>query len=83
MSSIRVANVLKQSGLEVIGMTSIFTYSFPVSENNFKEAGITYYSLTNYPSLIAIAKEKGLVATSQEEILLKWRENPAEWNGVL
>jgi orotate phosphoribosyltransferase len=43
MSSIRVANVLKQSGLDVIGMTSIFTYSFPASENNFKETAIPFY----------------------------------------
>jgi orotate phosphoribosyltransferase len=82
MSSIQVANVLKQSGLDVIGMTSIFNYSFSVSENNFREAGISYYSLTNYPELINLAKEKGIVASNQEEILLKWRENPAEWKGV-
>jgi len=82
MSSLQVAAVLKQSGLDVIGMTSIFTYSFSISENNFREVDIPYYSLTNYPSLIELAKEKGLIAPEQEAVLLKWRENPAGWSGV-
>ena len=82
MSSLQVAAVLKKSGLTVIGMTSIFTYAFPVSENNFAEAGIAYYSLTDYPALIELAIEKGMISKNQEEILLKWRENPAAWTGV-
>ena len=83
MSSLQVAAVLKNSDLNVIGITSIFTYSFSVSENNFKEAGIPYYSLSNYPALIEVAKEKGLVSADMEEILLKWRESPESWKGVL
>jgi orotate phosphoribosyltransferase len=83
MSSLQVAGILQHSGLSVIGMVSIFTYSFPVSENNFRESGIPFYSLTNYPALIDLAKEKGLVTQQQEEVLLKWRENPAEWGAVL
>ena len=82
MSSLKAANVLKQSGLDVTGMTAIFTYDFPVSENNFKEAGIPFYSLANYPILIELAVEKGIVSASQQELLLKWRENPSGWNGV-
>ena len=70
-------------GLEVIGMVSIFTYGFPVAAEAFAKAGITYYSLTNYPSLIELAREKGTVSADQEDILLKWRDDPANWKGVL
>ena len=82
MSSLQVAAVLKNAGLKVIGMTSIFNYSFPVAEQNFAEAAIPYFSLTDYPALIQLAIEKSFVSKSQEEILLKWRENPAIWKGV-
>lgn len=83
MSSLRVAEVLKQSGLQIAGMVSIFTYSFDEAEKNFNATGVRLYSLTDYPSLIELAKEKGLIMPQQEEVLLKWRENPAGWGLLL
>ena len=83
MSSLQVVTILKEAELDVTGMTSIFTYQIPLSENNFKEAGIPFYSLTNYQALIEVAMEKGLIKPEQEEVLLKWREDPAIWNSVL
>ena len=80
-SSLQVCDVLKAAGIEVLGMVSIFNYGFPMAENNFKEAGIGFQSLTNYETLIDIAIEKGIVAADQLKILLKWREDPANWTG--
>lgn len=81
-SSLEVVNVLKNSGLNVIGMVSIFTYGFPVAAGAFAAAGLEYRSLTNYMSLISLAVEKGLVSAGQQDILLKWREDPSKWSGV-
>lgn len=81
-SSLDVVNVLKNSGLNVTGMVSIFTYGFPVAAESFAAAGLEYRSLTNYTSLIALAVEKGLVSADQQDTLLKWREDPAKWSGV-
>ncbi len=82
-SSLQVVDVLKEQGLEVIGMVSIFTYGFPVAEEAFAKSGIQYYSLTNYPSLIELAVENGTVSASEQDVLLKWRDDPANWKGVL
>src|SRR5258705_8312898 len=76
-SSLQVADVLKAEGLNVTGMVSIFTYDFPVASEAFKKAGLDYQSLTNYPVLISLAIEKGIISADQEEILLKWRDDPA------
>jgi orotate phosphoribosyltransferase len=81
-SSLDVVNVLKNAGLNVIGMVSIFTYGFPVAAEAFAAAGLEFRSLTNYTSLISLAVEKGLVSPDQQDILLKWREDPAKWSGV-
>ncbi|HYF30596.1 MAG TPA: orotate phosphoribosyltransferase [Chitinophagaceae bacterium] len=81
-SSLQVVDVLKQQGLEVIGMVSIFTYGFDVAANAFKEAGIAYRSLTNYENLIALAVAKGIVSADQESVLLNWRRDPANWKAV-
>ena len=80
-SSLQVCDVLKAAGVEVMGMVSIFNYGFAMADNNFKEAGIGFQSLTNYETLIDIAIEKGIVAADQLKILLKWREDPANWTG--
>jgi orotate phosphoribosyltransferase len=82
-SSLQVVDVLKKAGIEVIGMVSIFTYGFPVATEAFDKASLVYQSLTNYPTLIELAIEKGIVSAGQQEILLKWRDDPANWKGVL
>lgn len=80
-SSLQVVDVLKAAGLEIAGMVSIFTYGFPVAAEMFEKAGVKYYPLTDYPALIQLATEKRMVTAEQQEILLKWRHDPAGWKG--
>ena len=82
-SSLQVVDVLKAAGLNVAGMVSIFTYDFPVASAAFKEADLEYHSLTGYPYLVKLAIDKGIISPEQEGILLKWRDDPANWKGVL
>ena len=82
-SSLEVAEVLKKSGLEVIGMVCIFTYGFDEARKAFEKASVPYKSLTNYETLISLAIEKGIVSQQQQGILLKWNQDPANWKGVL
>ncbi len=81
-SSLQVISVLKEKGVKVIGAVSIFNYQFTAALEAFAIAGIKLYSLTNYPVLIESAIENGLVKSYQQDILLKWREDPANWTGV-
>lgn len=78
-SSLQVVNVLRDAGLDVIGMVSIFTYGFGIADEAFKEAGISYFPLTNYSALIELALQKGIVSPEQENTLLNWRQSPGEW----
>lgn len=78
-SSLQVVDVLKNAGLEVIGMVSIFNYGFALAEEAFKKAGVPYRSLTNYTTLIRLAIDKNIVDKAAEEILLQWRNDPAVW----
>lgn len=80
-SSLEVCHVLREAGLQIEGMVSIFTYSFDVAAKAFEEAGVKLKSLTNYPTLIKLAMEKGIVSHSDEETLLNWRKDPANWQG--
>jgi orotate phosphoribosyltransferase len=78
-SSLEVVNVLKNNGLEVQGLVSIFNYGFKDAEEAFKQADLAYISLTNYETLIGLAIEKGLITPDEESSLLAWRENPSTW----
>lgn len=81
-SSLQVVDVLKNAGLEIEGMVSIFTYGFPQATEAFDKAGVVYYPLTDYGNLLQAAESRGQVAPEQLEILLKWRQDPANWTGV-
>lgn len=81
-SSLQVVDVLKNAGMEVVGMVSIFTYGFDVADKAFAEAGVKYLSLTNYSTLIQLALEKGIVSKETENLLMDWRRDPANWQGV-
>jgi orotate phosphoribosyltransferase len=81
-SSLDVVKVLRDAGLEVIGMVSIFTYGFKQATQAFELASVPYKSLTNYSTLISMAVEKGTVSAETEALLLEWREDPANWKGI-
>ncbi|MBL0182855.1 MAG: orotate phosphoribosyltransferase [Chitinophagaceae bacterium] len=78
-SSLQVCEVLKEAGAEVMGMVSIFNYGFSVADEAFKTAAVPYHSLTNYENLISLALEKGIVSPEQQNTLLNWRADPANW----
>lgn len=81
-SSVLVVEVLKQAGLAIEGMASIFTYGFPIAKEMIEKAGVSYFPLTDYKTLIQLATEKGIISSEQQEILLKWQNDPAHWNGL-
>jgi len=80
-SSLQAVDALLEAGMEVIGMISIFTYDFTVAQQAFAGRNLKYTSLTNYPVLLELAKEKGIIRPEDEAHLLKWREDPASWGG--
>lgn len=81
-SSLQVVDVLRQKGVVVQGMVSIFNYGFAAAKDAFESAGIPLFSLTNYPTLLQLAVQRGTVQQEQEEVLLKWQADPASWTGV-
>lgn len=81
-SSLQVCDILKQSGVEIAGMVSIFNYGFNQAIRAFEEAGIKLVSLTNYAALVELAIENQTISPALLTTLNNWRENPAEWKGV-
>jgi orotate phosphoribosyltransferase len=78
-SSLQVVDVVRAAGLDVVGMVSIFNYGFEVADKACEAAGVKFVSLTNYPTMISLAVEKGLIAEEDQNTLLKWSQDPAGW----
>jgi len=78
-SSLQVVEVLRNAGMDVIAMVSIFNYGFNVAKESFKALNVPFISLSDYNTLIEIGVEKGTINVETEQLLQEWRNNPAEW----
>ena len=80
-SSLNAVTALKnEANANIKGMLAIFSYGFDVAETNFKEAGVTLYTLSDYETLIDQAFEKSHLFKKEFEVLKEWRKNPSNWN---
>ena len=78
-SSLEAVETLREEGLNVKGVISIFTYGFNAATENFKKADCEFISLCNYSTLLQEAVKQEYINESDVEILEKWRENPSKW----
>jgi orotate phosphoribosyltransferase len=78
-SSLQAVDALKKANAHVLGMLAIFTYGFPLAEENFKNQAVTLTTLTNYIKLLELAVETGYIRKEQLDILKQWRNNPDTW----
>ena len=78
-SSLQVCEVVRNEGMIIEGMVSIFNYGFAQATAAFENAEIKLHSLSNYETLIKNAQKQGALSESQLNSLLNWRENPSEW----
>lgn len=81
-SSLKAAEALRAANCEVLGMVSIFTYGFDLAEQNFKQAGLPLFSLSNYGVLIEEAEKLGIVSADEITSLQAWRRAPEQWKGM-
>ncbi len=78
-SSLKAVEDLKENGVIVKGLVSIFTYGFETASANFKQAACPWYSLSNYDVLIKQAIASGYVKKQDLPLLQAWRQHPEKW----
>ncbi len=76
-SSLAAVRALRDASLDVMGMAAIFTYAFPDAGRNFADAAVALDTLSDYPTLIALAEARGYIAPDDVDTLKRWRTNPA------
>lgn len=78
-SSLAAADALREAGAEVAGMLAIFTYGFPVAENNFQEKNVDLVVLSDYHHLLDHAQDERMFENDVLKTLKEWREDPGNW----
>lgn len=78
-SSLKAVNALRENGVLVKGMISIFNYGFEVATETFRAANCPVYSLSNYDTLINQALSHNYIGKDDVENLKLWKTDPASW----
>ena len=71
-SSIKAIQAIKKAGMRVLGMSSIFTYELKIATENLKSESIDFFSLSNYSTLIKVAKELNYINDDEIKTLADW-----------
>lgn len=78
-SSVKVAENVRMAGCEVVGMTAVFSYEFPMAIKRFRDANITLVPLSTYSTMLDVAEETDYIPQSAVSALQEWRKDPASW----
>jgi len=79
-SSIKSAEALIAAGAICNNVVSIFDYKLPIATENATQAELTFNSLTDFPTVMKTALEKGLWSTQQLEVAQEWYADPMSWH---
>jgi orotate phosphoribosyltransferase len=78
-SSLLAVEALRNEGANIKGMAAIFSYGFSVAEENFKNANVDLYTLSNYENLLNLAVEKQYISQDNLSTLQEWNVAPSTW----
>jgi len=78
-SSLEAVKALRDAGLVVKGLVSIFTYGFQYANENFKEMECNQMSLCDYDTLLEKALENHYINDSDLLLLKDWKLAPDKW----
>ena len=78
-SSLEAVAALREAGMNVKGLVSIFTYGFEAASQNFQNADCDFVSLCDYDNMLPQALETNYITSEELPLLKEWRKNPSIW----
>ncbi|MGV8993015.1 MAG: orotate phosphoribosyltransferase [Flavobacterium sp.] len=79
-SSLNAVAALREAGANVKGMAAIFSYGFETATENFKNANVDLFTLSNYNHLLPLAVSKRYITEEELSALEVWNKDPANWH---
>ncbi len=77
-SSIEVVETLRESGADVLGIVSIFTYTLKKGLQRLQDANVINHSLSDINALTSVAVKSGYISAEERDMVLKFISNPQD-----
>lgn len=77
-SVVDVVEALREAGVCVLGIASIFTYEMAKGVQRLAEAEVSNVSLTDFDTLLRVAVEAKYILPSDVKKLVQFRDNPGD-----
>ncbi len=82
-SAIEVVEILRESGANVLGIASIFTYELKKGLDNLKNSNVINHSLSNFTALINQAVKESYIESSDLVKLEAFQKDPnSDWQNL-
>ncbi|MBD3309954.1 orotate phosphoribosyltransferase [Candidatus Woesearchaeota archaeon] len=78
-SSFNALESAREAGAGCNDLIAIFTYTMEKSKSSAAEKKINVYPLTDFPTLIGVAAEKGYITEEKKAVVLEWSVDPSGW----
>jgi orotate phosphoribosyltransferase len=78
-SSLGAVQVLRENGLEVNHVISIFSYNLVEAKTAFESQKVYLHSLSDFDFLLEEALISGNIQKEQIDFLKQWKLNPKGW----
>ena len=78
-SSVASVEALRDGGAKIEHCLAIFSYGFPEALKKFEEAHCQLTALTNFPTLLQMARERRMIRAEEETVLKKFSADPWNW----
>lgn len=79
-SSLKAVEDLRESGLEVVGLVSIFNYGFESTMQKFAEAKCPYVSLCDFNTLASEAARTHYISAEAQSKVSAWNKDAEAWS---
>lgn len=78
-SSVKATEVIRLAGGDVLGLTAVFNYEFPMAVKRLRDENIQLIPMVNYSTLLEVALETQYIRQADIQTLQEWRKDPANW----
>lgn len=79
-SALDAVAAVRAAGAEVAAVLAIFSYGLDAATEAFADANVSLHTLTDFPTLLEVAVERGGLSEDELSTLEAWRRNPEAWS---
>lgn len=79
-SALSAVTALEESGANVVAVSAIFTYELDAAAEAFADADVALHTLTDFSTLLDVARREHDLEESAIESLEEWRRDPQAWS---